>query len=119
MIDVFEELGKYFNPNPKSMKDVFPDNHKHLANTLIEIPKDTVAEWVKEAHRVYANYPESVKANCIELFLKACQSCWRSTERMKITQNENDLNWSDKLIEKDKRIAELEAQVESLKMRVK
>lgn len=95
------------------------DNHKHLANTYIEIPKVTVAEWYREGQKTSLGLPENVREMFITKFLKVREESWRFIERMKNTQNDNDLNWSDKLIEKDKRIKELEAQVENLKMKVK
>lgn len=92
---------------------------KHLENTLIEIPKDTIALWVKDAQQSSMNLYNRVELRHVETYLKLKTDGWRLAERMKNAWNENYLIIADSLDEKDKRILELENQVEMLKRQIR
>jgi len=62
------------------------DNHKHLANTLIEIPKSTIQQWNKEAQDYSVEREGRVLSSIVERDMKWRNDIFRLIERFKNDQ---------------------------------
>lgn len=82
------------------------DNHKHLANTLIEIPKETVSKWMADAQKRSIDKWGRVESEYVEMYLELKTETFRIIERNKNSQAElvesydKTIKLQDKLIEK-------------------
>jgi len=81
---------------------ITPVNH---SNTLIEIPKETIGYWNREAQSYSMEKYGRVESAIVELYMKLATEKWRADERHKNTYNEMFLN--------------LSKQIEQLKMQIK
>jgi hypothetical protein len=77
------------------------DNHKHLANTLIEIPIDTIARWNKDAQDYSMERFHRVQSAVVELYMKLSTDKWRADERNSIlvAELEKTIKLQSQLIE--------------------
>jgi len=77
------------------------DEHKHLENTYVEIPKDTVANWFKEAQEGSMRCYNRIDSKYCETYLQLRTEGWRTAERTKNAFNEMFIEMSKKLDKKD------------------
>jgi len=95
-------------------------------NELKEIPKDTIAEWFKEAQKSSMDNYNRIDSRYCEMYLQLKTEGWRIAERNKDTTNELILEFSElKKIDNElitlykERISQLELQIKQLKMQIK
>ena len=104
------EIGKAFNVFDKQSKD-FVDNHKHLANTLIEIPKETIQQWNIEAQKYSMEHYNRVESAIVELYMKLKTDTFRIIERNKNSQAELVIGYTKIISERQDIIEKLKRQI--------
>jgi len=103
----------------RGLKNCSMNEHKHLANTLIEIPKETIQQWNLEAQKYSMEHYNRVESAVVELYMKLKTDTFRIIERNKNSQAELVENYTITIGLQEKLIIALKTQVEQLKMQIK
>jgi len=80
----------------KEIGNIFKEFDK-ATNTLKEIPKDTIAEWFKEAQKSSMDNYNRIDSRYCEMYLQLRTEGWRIAERNKDAFNEMYLNLSKQI----------------------
>jgi len=91
------------------------NEHKHLANTLIEIPKETIQQWNLEAQKYSMEHYNRVESAIVELYMKLKTETFRIIERNKNTQAELVAEYVVIVAERQRIISERDKSIEILK----
>ena len=108
------EIGKDFNVFDKQSKE-FVDNHKHLANTLIEIPMETIGQWNRDAQKYSMEHYNRVESAVVELYMKLKTDTFRIIERNKNSQAELVAGYTKIISERQDIIEKKEDQYQACK----
>ena len=87
------------------------DNNKHLANTLIEIPKETIQQWNIEAQKYSMEHYNRVESAVVELYMKLKTDTFRIIERNKNSQAELVAGYTKIISERQDIIEKLKRQI--------
>ena len=87
------------------------DNHKHLANTLIEIPMETIAQWNREAQDYSVEREGRVLSSIVERDMKWRNDIFRLIERFKNDQAELVAGYTKIISERQDIIEKLKRQI--------